>query len=145
MTNLQDTAADLRSALGSRSTRLTEEEYSGLIKAGFDSPEALLDAREKSLAAIPLRVAAVDAVLAWQTERKPLGELLSTLRKPQNTVDDLTLFILKCFSRVPLHVLSAQQSIVSWLKGVVLSLEDVKITSIQIMLSLSTFCLLASS
>ena len=53
MANLQDAAADLRSAVGSRSTRLTEEEYLGLIKAGFDTPEALLDAQEKSLAAIP--------------------------------------------------------------------------------------------
>ena len=94
MANLQDAAAELRSALGSRSTRLTGEEYSGLIKAGFDSQEALLDAREKSLAAIPLHVAAVDAVLAWQTERKPPGELLSTLRKSQNNVDDLTLLSL---------------------------------------------------
>ena len=71
MAGMQQAAADLKS----RSARLTE--YSGLVENGFDSPEALQDAREETLVSIPLRRAAVDAVLAWQQERKSLGELLS--------------------------------------------------------------------
>ncbi len=77
MAGMQKAAADLKSALGSRSARLTEQEYSGLIENGFGSPEALQDAGEEILVSIPLRRAAVDAVLAWQQERKSVGELLS--------------------------------------------------------------------
>ena len=60
-----------------RSACLTEQDYVNLVKQGFDSPEALLDARDKSLEAINIlvRQGAVDAVLAWQAESKPKQHL----------------------------------------------------------------------
>lgn len=42
-----------------------------LIEPGFNSPESLLDARDKNLEAILVRRGAVYAVLAWQAESKP--------------------------------------------------------------------------
>ena len=70
-------AGTLKATLGSRSTRLTEQDYSNLIEQGFDSPEVSLDARDKSLEAIldNVRRGAVDAVLAWQAESKPKPHL----------------------------------------------------------------------
>ena len=69
-------AADtLRAALGSQSTRLTEQNFIDLAKQGFYSPEALLGAQEKSLDAILVRRGVVDAVLAWQAESKPQQHL----------------------------------------------------------------------
>ena len=61
----------LKAALGSRSARLTEQDYRNLIEQGFDSPETLLDARDKTLEASLARPVAVDTVLAWQAENKP--------------------------------------------------------------------------
>ena len=52
MAGRQAAAGTLKATLGSRSTRLTEQDYIDLIEQGFDSPEALLDARDKSLEAI---------------------------------------------------------------------------------------------
>ena len=71
MTDHQAAAGILKAALGSRSARLTEQDYRNLIEQGFDSPEALLDARDKTLEASLTRPVAVDAVLAWQAENKP--------------------------------------------------------------------------
>ncbi len=75
MAGRQDAADRLKTTLGSRSARLTEQEYIKLIVEGYDSPEALLDARDKSLEAILARQGAVDAVLAWQAESKPKQHL----------------------------------------------------------------------
>ena len=75
MAGHQVAAGALKSSLGSRSERLTETDYVNLIEQGFDSPEALLDARDKSLEAILVRKGAVDAVLAWQAESKPQQHL----------------------------------------------------------------------
>ena len=75
MAGHQAAAGTLKATLGSRSTRLTEQDYINLIEQGFDSPEALLDARDKSLEAILVRRGAVDAVLAWQAESKPKQHL----------------------------------------------------------------------
>lgn len=77
MAGHQAAAGILKATLGSRSARLTEQDYINLIEQGFDCPEALLDARDKSLEAILVRQGAVDAVLAWQADSKPkqhLGE-----------------------------------------------------------------------
>ena len=71
MTDCQAAADTLKAALGSRSARLTEQDYRNLIEQGFDSPEALLDARDKTLEASLTRPVAVDTVLAWQAENKP--------------------------------------------------------------------------
>ncbi|KAL3140063.1 hypothetical protein ABBQ38_004343 [Trebouxia sp. C0009 RCD-2024] len=71
MTDHQAAADTLKAALGSRSARLTEQDYRNLIEQGFDSLEALLDAREKTLEASLTRPVAVDSVLAWQAENKP--------------------------------------------------------------------------
>ena len=71
MAGHQAAAGTLKATLGSRSARLTEQDYVNLVEQGFDSPEALLDARDKSLEAILARQGAVDAVLAWQAERNP--------------------------------------------------------------------------
>ncbi|KAL3156272.1 hypothetical protein ABBQ32_012545 [Trebouxia sp. C0010 RCD-2024] len=71
MTDRQAAADTLKAALGSRSARLTEQDYRNLIEQGFDSPEALLDARDKTLEASLTRPVAVDTVLAWQAENKP--------------------------------------------------------------------------
>ena len=71
MTDHQAAADTLKAALGSRSARLTEQDYRNLIEQGFDSPEALLDARDKTLEASLTRPVAVDTVLAWQAENKP--------------------------------------------------------------------------
>ena len=65
----------LKAALRSRSACLTEQDYVNLFEQGFDSPEALLDARDKSLEAILVRQGAVDAVLVWQAESKPKQQL----------------------------------------------------------------------
>lgn len=70
MAGHQAAAGTLKTTLGLRSARLTEQDYSNLIEQGFDSTEALLDARDKSLEAILVRHGAVDAVLAWQAESK---------------------------------------------------------------------------
>ena len=70
---MADHQAAVGTSIGSRSARLTEQDYSNLIEQGFDSPEALLDAQGKSLEAILVRLGAVDAVLAWQAESKPSG------------------------------------------------------------------------
>ena len=70
MAGHQVAAGALKSSLASRSERLTETDYVNLIEQGFDSPEALLDAWDKSLEAILVRKGAVDAVLAWQAESK---------------------------------------------------------------------------
>ena len=75
MAGHQVAAGALKATLGSRSERLTEKDYVSLIDQGFDSPEALLDARDKSLEAILVRKGAVDAVLAWQAESKPQQHL----------------------------------------------------------------------
>ncbi len=74
MADHQAAVGTLKAALGLRSARLTEQDYSNLIEQGFDSPEALLDAQDKSLEAILVRRGAVDAVLAWQADSKPDGE-----------------------------------------------------------------------
>ncbi len=74
MADHQAAVGTLKAALGSRAARLTEQDYSNLVEQGFDSPEALLDARDKSLEAMLVRRGAVDAVLAWQAESKPNGE-----------------------------------------------------------------------
>ena len=71
MAGHQAAAGTLKATLGSRAACLTEQDYVNLVEQGFDSPEALLDARDKSLEAILARQGAVDAVLAWQAERKP--------------------------------------------------------------------------
>lgn len=71
MTDHQAAADTLKAALGSRAARLTEQDYRNLTEQGFDSPEALLDARDKTLEASLTRPVAVDAVLAWQAENKP--------------------------------------------------------------------------
>lgn len=70
MAGHQAAAGILKTALGSRSCRLTEQDCINLIKQGLDSREALLDARDKSLEAILAHRGAVDAVLAWQAESK---------------------------------------------------------------------------
>lgn len=70
MAGHQAAAAALKAALGLRSACLTEQEYVNLINKGYNTPEILLDAREKSLEAILVREVAVDSVLAWQTESK---------------------------------------------------------------------------
>lgn len=75
MAGHQVAAGPLKATLGSRSERLTEKDYVSLIEQGFDSPEALLDARDKSLEAILVHKGAVDAVLAWQAESKPQQHL----------------------------------------------------------------------
>ena len=75
MAGHQAAAGTLKATLGSRSARLTEQDYLNLVEQGFDSPEALLDARDKSLEAILVRRGAVDAVLAWQAESKPKQHL----------------------------------------------------------------------
>ena len=75
MAGHQAAAGILTATLGSRSARLTEQDYTNLIEQGFDCPEALLDARDKSLEAILVRQGAVDAVLAWQAESKPKQHL----------------------------------------------------------------------
>ena len=71
MTDHQTAAGTLRAALGLRSARLTEQDYQNLIEQGFDSPETLLDARDKTLEASLTRPVAVHTVLAWQAENKP--------------------------------------------------------------------------
>ena len=75
MAGHQAAAGTLKVALPSRSARLTEQDYINLIEQGFESPEALLDARDKSLEAILVCRGAVDAVLAWQAESKPKQHL----------------------------------------------------------------------
>ena len=75
MAGHQDAADTLKTTLGLRSARLTEQHYTALIEQGFDSPEALLDAQDKSLEAILVRRGAVDAVQAWQAENKPKQHL----------------------------------------------------------------------
>lgn len=75
MAGHQVAAGALKAALDLRSERLTEKDYVNLIEQGFDTPEALLDARDKSLEAILGCKGAVDAVLAWQAESKPQQHL----------------------------------------------------------------------
>ena len=75
MAGHQAAAGALKASLGSRSERLTEKDYIHLIEQGFNSPEALLDARDKSLEDVLVRKGAVDAVLAWQAESKPKQHL----------------------------------------------------------------------
>ena len=75
MAGHQAAAGALKATLGSRSARLTEQDYTDLIEQGFDSPQALLDARDKSLEAILVRKGAVEAMLAWQAESKPKQHL----------------------------------------------------------------------
>ena len=62
----QAAAGRLKATLGSWSARLTEQDYVNLVKQGFDSPEALLDAQDKSLGDIFVCQGVVDAVLASQ-------------------------------------------------------------------------------
>lgn len=71
MTGHEAALGTLKAILGSRATCLAEQDYINLIAQGFNSPEALLDARDKSLEGILARQGAVDAVLAWQAENKP--------------------------------------------------------------------------
>ncbi len=49
MAGHQAAADTLKDTLGLRSARLTEQDYINLIKEGFDSPPALLDALDKRL------------------------------------------------------------------------------------------------
>ncbi len=78
MAGQQDAAGALKATLGSRAACLTEQDYMNLIKRGFNTPEALLDARDKSLENILSCEGAVDAVLAWQEgcrgPKMPLSE-----------------------------------------------------------------------
>ena len=78
----QAAADTLKATLGSRPTRLTDQDYINLIKQGFDPQEALLDARDTSLEDILVRHGAVDAVLAWQAESKPKQQLGEWQRIP---------------------------------------------------------------
>ena len=75
MAGYQAAVSILRVTLGLRSTRLTEQHYIDLIEQGFDTPEALLDASNESLDDILVRRGAVDAVRAWQAEKKPKQQL----------------------------------------------------------------------
>ena len=82
MAGHQAAAATLEATLGSRSARLTEQEYINLIEQGLNSPKALLDARERSLEAILVCQGAVDAMLASQAESKSRQHLGEWLRIP---------------------------------------------------------------